>query len=166
MTKRAGTVAAAAVVFFLATLALAQAPGGKQSYVVMAPVGNVQLRAGASTSVEMDFRIGSEFHINSHHPKADYLIPTVLKLNVPEQLTVADLKYPAGEDMAFAFAPNDKLSVYSGDFTINAVLKAPANAAAGSYPVKGELRFQACDHSACYPPRSIPVQFQVTVVKK
>jgi hypothetical protein len=46
------------------------------------------------------------------------------------------------------------------------VLKAPAKAAAGSYPVKGELRFQACDHSACYPPRSIPVQFQVTVVKK
>jgi hypothetical protein len=132
----------------------------------MAPVGNVQLRAGASTSVEMDFRIGSEFHINSHHPKADYLIPTVLKLNAPEQLTVADLKYPVGEEMAFAFAPNDKLSVYSGDFSINAVLKAPAKAAAGSYPVKGELRFQACDHSACYPPRSIPVQFQVTVVKK
>ena len=163
MRKRAAT---AAVVFFLATLGLAQAPGGKQSYVVMAPVGNVQLRAGASTSVEMDFRIGSEFHINSHHPKADYLIPTVLKLIAPEQLTVADVKYPAGEDMAFAFAPNDKLSVYSGDFTINALLKAPAKAAAGSYPVKGELRFQACDHSACYPPRSIPVQFQVTVVKR
>jgi hypothetical protein len=164
MTKPAGTVAA--VVFFLATLGLAQAPSEKQSYVIMAPVGNVQLRAGASTSVEMDFRIGSEFHINSHHPKADYLIPTVLKLNAPEQLTVADLQYPVGEEMAFAFAPNDKLSVYSGDFSINAVLKAPAKAAAGSYPVKGELRFQACDHSACYPPRSIPVQFQVTVVKK
>ena len=163
MMKCAGTVA---VVLFLASLGLAQAPGDKQPYVIMAPIGNVQLRAGASASVEMDFRVGSEFHINSHHPKADYLIPTVLKLNAPEQLTVADLKYPAGEDMAFAFAPNEKLSVYSGDFTINAVLKAPANAAAGSYPVKGELRFQACDHSACYPPRSIPVQFQVTVVKK
>ena len=164
MTKRSGILAT--VVLFLASLGLAQAPGDKQPYVTIAPVGNVQLRAGASTSVEMDFRIGSEFHINSHHPRADYLIPTVLTLNAPEQLAVADLKYPAGEDMAFAFAPNDKLSVYSGDFTINAVLKAPANAAAGSYPVKGELRFQACDHSACYPPRSIPVQFQVTVVKK
>jgi hypothetical protein len=164
MTKRSGILATA--VLFLASLGLAQAPGDKQPYVIMAPIGNVQLRAGASASVEMDFRVGSEFHINSHRPKADYLIPTVLKLNAPEQLTVADLKYPAGEDMAFAFAPNEKLNVYSGDFTINAVLKAPANAAAGSYPVKGELRFQACDHSACYPPRSIPVQFQVTVVKK
>jgi cytochrome c biogenesis DsbD-like protein len=164
MTKHAGAIAT--VVFFLASLGLAQVPGDKQTYVIMAPVGNVQLRVGASTGVEMDFRIGSEFHINSHQPKADYLIPTVLKLNAPEQISVADLKYPAGEEMAFAFSPNEKLSVYSGDFSINAVLKAPANAAAGSYPVKGELRFQACDHSACYPPRSIPVQFQVTVVKK
>ena len=164
MNKCAGTVAAA--VFFLTSLGLAQAPGDKQPSVTMAPVGNVQLRAGASTTVEMDFRVGSEFHINSHQPKADYLIPTALKLNVPEPFTVTDLKYPAGEEMAFPFSPNEKLSVYSGDFSINAVLKAPANAAAGSYPVKGELRFQACDHSACYPPRSIPVQFQVTVVKK
>jgi hypothetical protein len=164
MTRRAGTVAT--VIFFLVSLGLAQAPGDKQPYVTMAPVGNVQLRAGASISVEMDFRVGSEFHINSHHPKADYLIPTALKLNPPEQFTVADLKYPEGEEMAFAFSPNEKLSVYSGDFAVSAVLKAPANAAAGTYPVKGELRFQACDHSACYPPRSIPVQFQVTVVRK
>jgi Disulphide bond corrector protein DsbC len=164
MTKGTGTIVA--VLILLAALGLAQTPGDKQPSVTMAPVGNVQIRAGASASVEMDFRVGSEFHINSHHPKADYLIPTVLKLNAPEQLTVADFKYPAGEEMAFAFSPNEKLSVYSGDFSINAFLKAPANAAAGSYSVKGELRFQACDHSACYPPRSIPVQFQVTVVKK
>jgi Thiol:disulfide interchange protein DsbD, N-terminal len=164
MTKHAGAIAT--VVFFLASLGLAQVPGDKQTYVIMAPVGNVQLRAGASTGVEMDFRIGSEFHINSHQPKADYLIPTVLKLNAPEQISVADLKYPAGEEMSFAFSPNEKLSVYSGDFSINAVLKAPTSAAPGSYPVTGQLRFQACDHSACYPPRSIPVQFQVTVMKK
>jgi Disulphide bond corrector protein DsbC len=164
MTNRAGTLAT--VVLLLASFGLSQVSGDKQPSVTMAPVGNVQLRAGGSTSVEMDFRVGSEFHINSHHPKADYLIPTALKLNAPEQLTVADVNYPAGEEMAFAFSPNEKLSVYSGDFTINALLKAPANAAAGSYPVAGELRFQACDHSACYPPRSIPVQFQVTVVKK
>jgi hypothetical protein len=164
MTKYVRTVAL--LVFCLASLCFAQAPGERQPSVIMAPVGKVQLQAGGSTSVEMDFRIGSEFHINSHHPKADYLIPTALKLSAPEQVTVADLKYPAGEEMSFAFSPNEKLSVYSGDFSINAVLKASAKVPAGSYPVKGELRFQACDHSACYPPRSIPVQFQVAVVTK
>jgi hypothetical protein len=152
------------VLLIFAALVLAQ--GDKQPSVIMAPVGNVQVRAGGSSNLELDFRIATDFHINSNKPKADYLIPTVLKLTPPEQVTVAELKYPAGEEMSFAFSPNDKLSVYSGDFSINAVLRSPASAAPGTYPVKGELRFQACDHSACYPPRSIPVQFQVTVVKK
>jgi len=146
-------------------LAFAQAPGEKQPSVIMAPVGNVQLRPGGSANLELAFRIDTDFHINSNKPKAEYLIPTVLKLNPSEPVTIADVKYPAGEEMSFAFSPNEKLSVYSGDFSISTVLKAAAGTAAGTYPVKGELRFQACDRSACYPPRSIPVQFQVTVVK-
>jgi Thiol:disulfide interchange protein DsbD, N-terminal len=153
-------------VFLLAGFALAQAPGEKQASVIMAPIENVQLRAGGSADLTLDFRIDPDFHINSNKPRADYLIPTVLKLNPSQPVWIVEVKYPAGEDMSFAFSPNEKLSVYSGDFSINTLLKAPANAATGSYPVKGELRFQACDRSACYPPRSIPVQFQVVVVKK
>ena len=154
------------IAFLLTGLALAQAPGERQPSVIIAPVGNVQLRAGSIADLTLDFRIGTDFHINSNKPRADYLIPTVLKLNPSEPVTIADVKYPAGEDMTFSFSPNEKLSVYSGDFSISTVLKAPANAKVGTYPVKGELRFQACDRSACYPPRSIPVQFQVTVVRK
>ncbi len=152
--------------FLLAIPLLAWAQGGKQPSVIMAPVGNVQVRAGGSSNVELDFRIGSDFHINSHTPKSELLIPTVLKFGPQEPLAVADVKYPPAEEMSFAFSPNEKLSVYSGDFSVDVVLKAPASAAAGTYPVKGELRFQACDRSACYPPRTIPVEFQVAVVKK
>jgi Thiol:disulfide interchange protein DsbD, N-terminal len=152
--------------FCLTVLASAQSPGDRQPSVVIAPVGNVQLRAGSTADLALDFRIGADFHINSNKPRAEYLIPTVLKLNPSDPVAVADVKYPAGEDVTFPFSPNEKLSVYSGDFSIDTVLKAPASAAAGTYPVNGELRFQACDRSACYPPRSIPVQFQVTVVKK
>ena len=136
-----------------------------KSPVEVAPVGKVQLRAGASKSVPLDFRIGSEYHINSHTPKSPLLIPTVLKLTTPEKVTIADVKYPAGVDMSFPFSPDEKLNVYSSEFSIDALVKAPAGTPVGTYPVKGELRFQACDHSACFPPRSIPVEFQVTVVK-
>jgi hypothetical protein len=138
---------------------------GDKPPVIVAPVSDVQVHPGATKNVTMDFRVSSDFHINSHTPKSELLIPTVLKLSAPEQVSVGDVKYPAGQDVSFAFSPNEKLSVYSGDFSIDAVLKAPANAAAGTYPVKGELRFQACDHSACFPPRSIPVTFQVIVKK-
>lgn len=136
-----------------------------KSPVEMAPVGTVQLRAGASKSVPLDFRIGPDYHINSHKPKSPLLIPTVLKLAPAAKLTLGDMKYPAGQDQSFPFSPDEKLNVYSGDFSIDALVKAPAGTPAGTYPVKGELRFQACDRSACFPPRSIPVEFQVTVVK-
>ncbi len=93
-----------AVVFvtlvLLAGLLLAQGFGDKPP-VEMAPVGSVQVKAGGSKNVSLDFRIGSEFHINSHTPKSPLLIPTVLKLSGPEQVTVADVKYPAGQDMSF-----------------------------------------------------------------
>lgn len=150
----------------LVGFAVGQNPGNLQPSVIMAPVGQVQLRAGASTSVEMVFRIGEGFHINSNKPHSDFLIPTELKLSVPAQVTVADVKYPVGQDQSFPFSPNEKLSVYTGDFIIDAVLKAPANATPGVYPVKGDLTYQACDKAACYPPKTMPVQFQVMVVKK
>jgi len=151
-------------VFLLAGLAYGQGMDNKPP-VIVAPVGTVQIHAGATKDVELDFRIESEFHINSHTPHSPLLIPTALKLTGPEQVMVADVKYPAGRDVTFSFSPDEKLSVYSGDFSINALLKAPATTPAGTYPLKGELRFQACDHSACYPPRSIMVDFQVKVVK-
>ncbi len=68
--------------------------------------------------------------------------------------------------MSFPFAPDESLSVYSGDFTVTAVVAAPTKATKGNYPVTGELRFQACDRSACYPPRSIPVKFEVAVISQ
>jgi Disulphide bond corrector protein DsbC len=150
----------------VAIASLAQSPGDRQPTVILAPVGALQLRAGGTANLELDFRIGSDFHINSNKPKAEYLIPTILTLNPPQAVSLTEVKYPAGEEMSFAFSPNEKLSVYSGDFAINTVWRASNNAASGTYPVNGELRFQACDRSACYPPRSIPVQFQITVVKK
>jgi hypothetical protein len=134
-------------------------------YVIMAPVGTVQLHAGATKDVNLAFRVGSEYHINSHTPKSPLLIPTVLKLDATAPVTLGEVKYPAGQDMSFAFSGDEKLNVYSGDFVVDAFVKASASAAAGNYPVKGTLRFQACDHSACYPPRNIPVEFQVAVVK-
>jgi hypothetical protein len=148
----------------LAVLLQAQSMDDKP-FVVMAPIGKVQLRAGATKDVNLDFRVGPEFHINSHTPKSPLLIPTALKLEAQAPVMLGEVKYPAGQDVSFAFSGDEKLNVYSGDFTIDAFLKAPADAAAGSYPVKGTLRFQACDHSACYPPRNIPVEFQVTVVR-
>jgi hypothetical protein len=152
-----------AIAFFLLLLPLlAQSPGTIKPSVIMAPVPDVQLRPGAAAKVELDFRVGASFHINSNKPKSPLLIPTSLKLVAPNGVQVA-LQYPAGEDQSFPFSPNEKLSVYTGDFAIDASLKALPNVHPGTYPITGELHFQACDRNACYPPKTQAVQFNVVV---
>ena len=145
--------------------AVPQEPGVRVPSVDMAPVGRIQVKPGSSTTVQLDFRVADPFHINSNKPKSELLIPTALQLNALHPLSVGPIKYPPGQDQSFPFAPGEKLSVYSGDFAINVVVKAAAGAASGTYSVSGDLRFQACDRSACYPPRTTPVKFAVSIAE-
>ncbi len=161
-----GVVALSAVLLLWTALAAGQSPANKQPSVIMAPVGAVQVHAGASTNVDLAFRVGSGFHINSNKPHSDFLIPTELKLTGADQVTIVGVKYPAGQDETFPFSPDEKLSVYSGDFSVTATVRAPPKAQAGSYPIQGVLTYQACDKAACYPPKNMPVQFQVTIIGK
>jgi hypothetical protein len=65
--------------------------------------------------------------------------------------------------MSFPFDPSTKLSVYSGDFIVRGVVVAPSVASAGTYTIHGELKYQACDNNACYPPKKLPFTFNVKV---
>lgn len=150
-------------ILFLAASLAAQAPGTVQPSVVMASVPPVQMSAGETRRVELDFRVNSPFHINSNKPHSSLLIPTTLKLVTPKPLDVAAIEYPAGEDQTFPFSPNEKLSVYSGDFTIYVIIKAPPFLKGGSFHVGGELYYQACDKNACYPPKRLAVDFPVNM---
>ncbi len=152
---------AALALLLLTSYLAAQAPGTVQPSVEMAPVEEVQLNPGQTAKVELDFRVSANFHINSNKPKSSLLIPTSLKLVAPTPLEIAAIQYPPGEDQSFPFSPNEKLSVYSGDFTIDVVLKAPPLAKNSSFVVGGELYYQACDKNACYPPKKMPVEFNV-----
>ena len=78
-------------VFFFAGLLVAQSMDDKP-YVIMAPVGSVQVHAGATKDVNLAFRVGSEYHINSHTPNSPLLIPTVLKLEPVAPVTLGDVK--------------------------------------------------------------------------
>ncbi len=150
-------------ILFLAISLAAQAPGTVQPSVIMARPRPVNMGAGESRRVELDFRVSSPFHINSNKPHSNLLIPTTLKLVTPKPMQITSIEYPAGEDQTFPFSPNEKLSVYSGDFTLYVTVKAPPFLKGGSFPVGGELYYQACDKNACYPPKKLAVDFNVTV---
>jgi hypothetical protein len=125
----------------------------------------VAVAPGGSVRVELRFRVTPGYHINSSKPHSEFLIPTRLKLSPPAGLTPGAVVYPEGTDLTFAFSPKEKLNVYAGAFTVRAELRAPGSAPAGSFKVPGELRYQACNDRACFPPMKLPVEFEVTVRK-
>lgn len=133
--------------------------------VSAAPVAPVTVKRGGSATVELDFRVARGFHINSNQPKGEYLLPTALKLDPPSDIIIANLSYPPGQDYSFAFAPDEKLNVYTGDFTVRGTVKTTRTMPAGTYRVHGTLSYQACDNAACYPPKKLPVAFDVHVPK-
>jgi hypothetical protein len=152
------------VLFAALTTALVAAQGAGPS-VEMAPAGVTPVKRGEPSPVELDFRVKQGFHINSNHPNSPYLIPTVLKLDAPTDIAIGKVDYPPGRNLSFAFAPDEKLNVYSGDFSVKVMVHALHTIMPGKYNVRGQLRYQACDDRACYPPRNLPVRFEVQVPK-
>jgi hypothetical protein len=150
---------------FAALPGLGQTPG-KAPTLTMATVPLVTAQRAEPTMVNLNFRVPEGYHINSSTPKSEFLIPTALKMDLPTDIILGKIEYPAGEDRNFPFSPDEKLSVYSGDFTIAVAVHPLHSVVPGKYEMRGVLRYQACDNAACYPPKNLPVSFEVKVVKE
>jgi hypothetical protein len=134
------------------------APAAKpKSYVVYA-AEQQNVTAGKRSVLDLHFRVVDGFHVNSHTPKSELLIPTQIAFQPAAGVKAEAVEYPAGTSYSFSFDPTEKLDVYTGAFT----MKLPVVAEAGTHTVDGTLRYQACDHAACYPPKSLPVQVTFT----
>lgn len=120
---------------------------------------------GRPSTLQLTFRIPSGFHVNSNQPKQEYLKKTELKMDPPTDIAIEKLTYPPGEDRSFPFAPDDKLSVYTGDFAIGVTVRPLKTVMPAKYAVHAVLNYQACDNAACYPPKHLPVSFELKVLK-
>jgi DsbC/DsbD-like thiol-disulfide interchange protein len=131
----------------------AQAKTNEHQFVQFLYPEQVKLVAGKPTVVELHFRVNEGLHINSHTPREKSFIPTQLLVEEPTGVNVASVDFPTGSDYSPAFSPNDKLSVYTGEF----VLRAHVTAQPGDHLIQAALRYQACDANSCYPPKKAPV---------
>jgi len=145
--------------------AFAQSPGTKAPSVSVAPVDPITVTRGKSGEVTIHFRVAPGFHINSNTPKSEFLIPTTLKLEAPTDIAISKVTYPDGKDMTFPFAPDEPLNVYTGDFDVSLMVRPLHSVMPSKYAIHGNLKYQACDNAACYPPKTVPVDFQVKILK-
>jgi hypothetical protein len=141
----------------------ARKPAG--AVVTAAPPELVVLTKGKPARVQLLFRVAPGYHINSSKPSNELLIPTVLKMDPPTDILVGKIAYPAGSDISLPLLQGEKLNVYSGDFAITGMVSASQSIPVGTYKVRGQLKYQACNDRQCFPPRQLPLDFNVKVRK-
>jgi len=143
-----------AAILVLATMSLAQEGPNSVSFESAAPVS---VAPGHTAQVTLVFKVGGGYHINSHKPKDELLIPTELKLE-PGSFHIANQQYPAGSRFRLQVGNGEDLDVYQGEFRVALRIEAPK----GDSTLSGSLRYQACDNAACFPARTLPVKIAVT----
>jgi methionine-rich copper-binding protein CopC len=117
----------------------------------------VTVAAGKPSPVTLHFRVASGLHINSHTPSDGSYIPTAFSIPASSGVRLDASSYPPGVVIALAIDPKTRLSVYTGEFVVQArIVSTP-----GNHLVQGKLRYQACDNNECMPPRTITVPIDV-----
>jgi hypothetical protein len=142
--------------------ALAQ---GSSPLISVAPIDTVVVARGGKAPLDIAMRVNKGFHVNSHQPNDELLLPTVVHLNPPDGIVIMNIAYPEAEELALPFAGKDKLSVYSGSFEVTAEVRVAKSVAAGTQRVHGEVRYQACDNRQCFPPKSTPLEFDIKIIR-
>jgi DsbC/DsbD-like thiol-disulfide interchange protein len=158
----------ALLVLLAAVAGFAQLDGSRprgKSYVTTDVVPTLSIPAGQTAQAELRFRVNPGYHVNSHTPGSDLLIPTTLEFKPLEKIKAGKIVYPPGQQLALQFSPKDKLDVYSGDIVTQVPVIVAKDAATGQYSLKGELQYQACNDNSCFPPKSLPVEITVVVKK-
>lgn len=109
--------------------------------------------------IELHFRVAPGFHINSHTPGDETLIPTTFKFDDSPQGHLLHAEFPPGVPYHLQVGEGEILNTYQGDFTIRVELDL---AEKGQILLAGKLRYQACDNASCFPPRDLPVRLSIT----
>ena len=114
-----------------------------------------------SVQTKIPVAIDAGFHVNSNKPLDEYLIPLSVTWTAPGALEAGTVIYPKPVMEKVADKP---LAVFTGKFDLIANFKVSANAPAGPGAAAGKLKYQACNSTTCFPPKtveiSVPYQIQ------
>ncbi|HKZ76494.1 MAG TPA: protein-disulfide reductase DsbD domain-containing protein [Actinomycetota bacterium] len=109
------------------------------------------LRPGKRGRIVVEVTVPEGGHVESHEPGEPWLIPTVLRVEVPPGLSVGDVEYPPAEERTFDWSPA-ALRVYRGTFELSAPLEADRSAPPGRVALVARVGYQGCTEALCLMP--------------
>jgi hypothetical protein len=72
--------------------------------LAVTPPEQLVIKRGATAAVKVTATLNEGFHLNSHTPPEDYLIPLSLKW-APGSVEAADVVYPPAQQLKLPFDP-------------------------------------------------------------
>ncbi len=118
---------------------------------------------GGTVHAALQVRLDKEYHVNSNKPDEDFLIPTVLTVTPPEGFTVSKIVYPKPVMLDVPFS-EEPMSVFEQEFVIGVTLQVAEDLQPGTYSIKGELAYQACNDKYCLAPATKSIDSTLKVV--
>jgi thiol:disulfide interchange protein len=118
---------------------------------------------GATARIAVQASVPQGWHINAHEPLEDFLIPTVLRVDLPEGIRAVEVVYPEPEVLKFAFS-DEPMAVYEGQSTFGAALELANDLPPGVYTLPAALEYQACNDTQCFPPADAAFEITLAIV--
>ncbi len=131
---------------------------------VEAYASHERIHAGESFQVAIIATIKQRFHINSHKPTDEFLIPTVAQFDERKGIVFGPVSYPEPVLKSFSFAPH-KVSVYDGVIVMLTLGRLAEDIALGATKISGRLTYQACDEQRCFMPDSVKFEIPLKTVR-
>ena len=103
------------------------------------------------------------FHVQSDKPRDPTLIPTVLTINPPEGVTVTEIVFPAPVDLK-QLGSDQPLAVFERVFPIGVQFAVARTVARGELVVPAHLRYQACNDTVCFAPKTTDAEWRLHIV--
>jgi hypothetical protein len=144
-----------------ATPTAAQAPSSQPAPAVTFRYADGPRDSGAAAKVlRVRVELAPGWHINSDAPLDEFLVPTTLDARA-EGVKFGKPRFPPSERVRSDAFGGDVL-LFSGAFEIEVPVLGMAAVAPKTAPTaprtRVTLRYQACDHATCYPPKEATVE--------
>lgn len=137
--------------------------GGKEVLDLQAFLSVDKIRPGAEFKIGVKVRIVPEWHINSHKPAEEFLIPTIVELAQIDGFEFGESYYPEGQLLKFEFS-EIPLSVYEGEVVFWTKAKAAEDLLPGELKISGDFSYQACNDVSCLIPSSKSFEIVTSIV--
>ncbi|NOX16949.1 MAG: thioredoxin fold domain-containing protein [Chlorobi bacterium] len=122
-----------------------------------------KVQPGMELKIVVEGKIDEGWHINSHTPKDEFLIPTVLELGKNESFTLTNVVYPKHKEVNFSFS-DKPVAVYEREFKIGGLVKIADDAPLGEDSIVVILNYQACNDASCMAPNDVKTVIKFKVV--